>query len=291
MLPLLLAAVLGQAKPPAPPPPPPPHVVVMITRREGLGVLEVAQLADRMAAALKSARVPVVPPSETEQLLGHQTALGCRGKPACVAGLGRQVGASAAIGIEAANLFGEWVMRLMLVDTRGTLLLDRATVLPPDRIQEVDLAFGEFADATRPAIAKLPAFARPPEAAPQQAAAPPPAPKPFVWAEAARWMSWGTVGGGVVLGAAGGASFLVAADATKRFNDYSRPRTPEHGAAMTKLQGEELAWRTTGTILVGAGLAVAAGGAAWVVLSSPRAAKPSLSVLPLPGGAVISASF
>src|SRR5512146_425978 len=141
MLPLLLAAVLGQAKPPAPP----PHVVVMVTRREGLGVLEAAQLADRMAEALRSAKVPVVPPTETERALGHDVALGCRGKPACVAGLARQVGASAAIGIEAAVLFGEWVLRLELVDARGPLLLDRPTVLPPDRLQELDLALGEFA--------------------------------------------------------------------------------------------------------------------------------------------------
>jgi hypothetical protein len=105
-----------------------------------------------------------------------------------------------------------------------------------------------------------------------------------------KWMPWALAGTGVALAGAGGGSFLAASNAAKQFGQYGPPHTPQEAETMRKLQGEELAWRTTGAVLLGVGLATAAGGATWILLSQ-RADGVSVSVLPLPGGAVVSASF
>jgi hypothetical protein len=133
----------------------------------------------------------------------------------------------------------------------------------------------------------------PPVTAPVSAPAttPPIAPAPVQQAGApVQWMPWITTGGGVLVAVVGGNLFLVAQGVENRLRAYEPPRTPQHIQEMRKLQGEEQAWRTTGTILVAAGLATAAGGGAWLFLSR-QPGKPAVSVLPLPGGAVVSGSF
>lgn len=165
MLAVVAALVLAQSAPP-----PSANatrqggVVVMVTRREGLSALEAAQLAERMADALATANLPLAAtPGQVTRELGEGMALGCRGNARCLAGLTRQLGAGAAVGIEAAKIFGELALQLVVVDAKGTApLLERTTVLPPEKLSDLDRELAAFAREAEPVLRKLPALSPPP---------------------------------------------------------------------------------------------------------------------------------
>lgn len=163
MLAVVAALVLAQSAPSQVSPERQRGVVVMVTRQEGLSALEAAQLAERMADALATADVPLAAtPGQVTRELGKGGALGCRANAKCLAGLARQLGAPAAVGIEAAKIFGELALQLVAVDAKtGDALLERTTVLQTEKLSDLDATLAAFAREAEPVLRKLPALAGP----------------------------------------------------------------------------------------------------------------------------------
>ena len=158
MIAFLLSIALVQA-----PAPKTSGVVVLIVQQQRLSYLEADGLAERVAAALSAAKVPILmSPTDVQDHIGRAASLKCIGKPLCIAELGRELGAAAAVGVEAAAFFGQLGIKLTVITTDGTApVFDDSVVVDPKNTAEIDSSLAGLAERVHAALSVFPAFAPP----------------------------------------------------------------------------------------------------------------------------------
>lgn len=168
MLSLALALLLTQAPPP-PQEAPRQGVVVLVSNGKRLTPIESDTLAVRLSQALQESQVKVAAsPSEALAQLGKRSPESCGGKSTCLAELGRKLGASAVVAIEASKLFDDLPIRIFLIDTRqGEELLRRSYVVSTERPAELDSTLREAAQELKKAAKDLPGLEAPPPEPPR----------------------------------------------------------------------------------------------------------------------------
>lgn len=237
-----VAVLLAQA-PPAPlrpSPSAPAGCAIVVTRSEGLTTDEAIGVATRVGDALRAAGVPVtLSPSEVVGRAGEMIE-GCRGQPACLAGVGRSLGAGAVVSADVSKLFGELALQLAVVDTATASTLTDAAYVGPAEAPALTRQLAKFGRAARAAVEELAAFE---SSAPQAADAPRQAnlTPPSSAADPAQGRRPAPIGAYVVTGgaiAAAATGVVFGALALQAHQQYVSPRQSLPG----NLQGTQLTY-------------------------------------------------
>jgi len=145
MLGLVLTLLVAQA--PAAGAPASHGVVVLVVRDQGLSAIESSALADQLSSAFAGAGIPLaLDAKQVRAQLGKKSPKSCRGKPACLAELGRGFGASAVVALDTGKLLDSIPVRVQVLDAAdGRVLMDRLETVTSDKLGELDSFFERVA--------------------------------------------------------------------------------------------------------------------------------------------------
>jgi len=159
--------------------------VVMVSRRQGLSVIEATALADRLSRALADVRVPVtLAPDEALAKLRRKRPESCKGRVRCLAERGRNVGAAVVVTLQAVRILDDLPIRLMAINARtGQVLLERSDTAPAEQPAQLDAILRTAAREIAPELGRVPGcelLPAPEPEAPTPPKPPTPAPTPDV---------------------------------------------------------------------------------------------------------------